>query len=111
MLLDNPLLPGFRTGFTEFRGTRLRSFTAGHGPNVALLHGLGGSSTNWALVAPALAERCSVLVPDLPGHGGSSALPGPPQRLDPPSDRVGAPPSQPGPGRGPSPGARLPPRP
>src|SRR6188474_2213677 len=90
MLLDNPLLPGFRAGFTEVRGVRLRWFEAGSGPNVALLHGLGGAATNWTLVAPALAERCRVLVPELPGHGGSSALPGPPERLDPYADRMAA---------------------
>jgi pimeloyl-ACP methyl ester carboxylesterase len=90
MLLDNPLLTGFHTGFTNFRGTRLRWFRAGGGPNVALLHGFGGAATNWTLVAPALAERCRVLVPELPGHGGSSALPGPAERLDPYADRMAA---------------------
>jgi pimeloyl-ACP methyl ester carboxylesterase len=90
MLLDNPLLPGFHRGLTDVRGTQLRWFEAGSGPQVALLHGLGGAATNWTLVAPALAERCRVLVPELPGHGGSSALPGPPERLDPYADRVAA---------------------
>src|SRR5215210_4801668 len=90
MLLDNPLLPGFKTCFTEFRGTRLRWFQAGSGRSVALLHGFGGSAANWTLVAPALAERCRVLVPELPGHGGSSALPGPAERLDPYADRMAA---------------------
>jgi pimeloyl-ACP methyl ester carboxylesterase len=90
MLLDNPLLPGFHPGLTDVRATRLRWFEAGSGPKVALLHGLGGAATNWTLVAPALAERCSVLVPDLPGHGGSSALPGPAERLDPYADRMAA---------------------
>jgi pimeloyl-ACP methyl ester carboxylesterase len=34
-----------------------------------LIHGLGGSHLNWRLVAPDLARRGIVLVPDLPGHG------------------------------------------
>jgi pimeloyl-ACP methyl ester carboxylesterase len=90
MTVSNPFLPGFRERYTEVRGTRLRWFEAGNGTRVALLHGFGGAAANWALVAPALAERCRVLVPELPGHGGSSALPAPPERLDPYADRMAA---------------------
>jgi pimeloyl-ACP methyl ester carboxylesterase len=87
---SNRYLPGFALRYTDVRGARLRSFTAGAGSTVALLHGLGGAASNWALVAPALAERYRVLVPDLPGHGGSSALPAPVETLDPYADRVAA---------------------
>jgi magnesium chelatase accessory protein len=38
-------------------------------PVVLLLHGTGGASHSWRDVAPILAERYRVLVPDLPGHG------------------------------------------
>lgn len=86
----NRYLPGFEAIYTEVRGVRLRSFVGGSGPDVALVHGFGGAASNWALVAPALAERSRVVVPDLPGHGGSSGLPGPPERLDPFADRVAA---------------------
>jgi pimeloyl-ACP methyl ester carboxylesterase len=86
----NPFLPGFARRDTEVRGTRLRWFEAGSGRLVALLHGFGGAASNWTLVAPALAESCRVLVPELPGHGGSSALPGPPEQLDPYADRMAA---------------------
>jgi 3-oxoadipate enol-lactonase len=55
---------------------------------VALLHGYGGAASNWVVVAPRLAERCRVLVPDLPGHGGSSPFPGPPVRVDPYAERL-----------------------
>ena len=34
-----------------------------------LLHGLGDSHRTWRRVAPILAERYRVLMPDLPGHG------------------------------------------
>jgi 3-oxoadipate enol-lactonase len=90
MTAGNPFLPGFREHQTEVRGTRLRWFEAGRGASVALLHGFGGAASNWTLVAPALAERCRVLVPELPGHGGSSALPAPAERLDPYADRMAA---------------------
>ena len=41
----------------------------GHGPTFVLVHGLGGSSVNWALVAPRLAGRGRVIAPDLVGFG------------------------------------------
>src|SRR5438874_313920 len=84
----NPLLPGFAERYIDVRGARLRSFEAGSGPDVALLHGFGGAASNWTLVAPPLAERCRVLVPELPGHGCSSSLPAPAETLDPYADRV-----------------------
>jgi pimeloyl-ACP methyl ester carboxylesterase len=52
------------------------------------VHGFGGAASNWTLVAPALARRCRVLVPELPGHGGSSPLPAPVETLDAYADRV-----------------------
>jgi pimeloyl-ACP methyl ester carboxylesterase len=42
---------------------------------VVLVHGLGGAAFNFADLAPLLAQRHRVLVPDLPGHGGTEALP------------------------------------
>jgi pimeloyl-ACP methyl ester carboxylesterase len=88
MMPSNPFLPGFTERYTHVRGARLRSFEAGGGPAVALVHGFGGAASNWTLVAPRLAERCRVLVPELPGHGGSSALPAPVETLDPYADRI-----------------------
>ena len=86
----NRYLPGFVERATDARGVRIRTFEAGSGPTIALLHGLGGAASNWTLVAPPLAERFHVLVPDLPGHGGSSALPAPVETLDPYADRIGS---------------------
>jgi pimeloyl-ACP methyl ester carboxylesterase len=57
-------------------GGRLRYLAGGDGPPILLVHGLGGSALNWVAVAPALAGRSRVLVPDLPGHGGSDPAPG-----------------------------------
>lgn len=70
------LLPGFAERFHEARGVRLRWFEAGEGPPLVLLHGFGGGAWNFAELAPRLAGR-RVVVPDLPGHGGSSALAAP----------------------------------
>ena len=83
-------LPGLEERWSDARGVRLRWFEGGVGPTVALVHGYGGAASNWALVAPRLAERFRVIVPDLPGHGGSSPLPGPPELVDPYSERLGA---------------------
>ncbi|MEN3342390.1 MAG: hypothetical protein V7644_1794 [Actinomycetota bacterium] len=67
-------LPGFEVRETRYRTTRVRYLTAGSGPPLVLVHGLGGAAGNWQLVAPALAQRRRVIVPDLPGHGGSAPL-------------------------------------
>jgi pimeloyl-ACP methyl ester carboxylesterase len=45
---------------------------AGEGPAVVLVHGLAGSSTTWKYVMPVLAERFTVIAPDLLGHGQSA---------------------------------------
>jgi pimeloyl-ACP methyl ester carboxylesterase len=44
---------------------------AGTGPVVLLIHGMAGSSATWRHVAPVLAERFTVVAPDLIGHGAS----------------------------------------
>lgn len=64
-----------------------RYFVGGSGPPVALVHGLGGAASNWRLIAPALAQERRVIVPELPGHGGSGPIPGA-DSLDPFADAV-----------------------
>lgn len=44
----------------------------GSGPAVVLIHGLTGSSSTWREVMPVLAERYTVIAPDLLGHGESA---------------------------------------
>jgi len=73
----------------EARGGRLRYLVAGAGPPLVLVHGLGGSATNWCELAPLLAERHRLVIPDLPGHGGSAPLAGV-SGLQPYADRVAA---------------------
>src|SRR5690349_24077245 len=46
--------------------------TAGSGPALLLLHGVTNSSQTWEPVTTALAERFSVVAPDLLGHGKSA---------------------------------------
>lgn len=49
---------------------------AGEGPVLLLLHGTGASSHSMAGLLPLLAGRFTVVVPDLPGHAFTDALPG-----------------------------------
>ena len=46
----------------------------GSGLPLILLHGSPGEGRSWARVAPLLAERHRVIMPDLPGYGGSDPL-------------------------------------
>ena len=66
---------GFEVRRLQHRGTTLRYLVGGEGPPVVLVHGLGGAASNWRVVAPELARRRRGIVPELPGHGGSGALP------------------------------------
>jgi len=62
------------SAFEERRLDGVRYFVGGSGPPIVLVHGLGGMASNWRLVAPELAGERRVIVPDLPGHGGSAPL-------------------------------------
>jgi pimeloyl-ACP methyl ester carboxylesterase len=53
-------------------GHRVSYRTAGSGPLLVLIHGIAGSSATWEEVLPALAERYTVVAPDLLGHGLSA---------------------------------------
>jgi cis-3-alkyl-4-acyloxetan-2-one decarboxylase len=68
-------LEGFETRELETAGARLAYAVGGNGPPLVLVHGLGGTIENWRALAPDLAARHRVLVPDLPGHGSSTLLP------------------------------------
>ncbi|MFL5864308.1 MAG: alpha/beta fold hydrolase [Solirubrobacteraceae bacterium] len=50
----------------------ISSLTMGQGPDVLLLHGLGGTRASLFATAAALGQRYRVHAPDLPGFGSSS---------------------------------------
>ena len=56
----------------EVEGMTLHYLTAGKGPAVILLHGYTQTSRMWRPIIPQLAERFTVIAPDLPGIGDSS---------------------------------------
>lgn len=57
--------------FRTIHGHRRAFRMAGSGPAVLLLHGIGDSSAGWEPLIPALAQRHTVIAPDLLGHGES----------------------------------------
>src|SRR5580658_8992971 len=55
----------------EVAGVKLHYLKAGHGPAVILLHGYTQTSRMWRPIMPLLAEKFTVIAPDLPGIGDS----------------------------------------
>jgi haloacetate dehalogenase len=66
-------VPGFETrsiGVAE--GIELNAAVGGDGPAIVLLHGFPQTHLMWRHVAPVLADRHTVVCPDLRGYGASS---------------------------------------
>ncbi len=63
----------------DVNGVKLHYMTAGHGTALILLHGYAETSLMWKPIIPTLAERFTVIAPDLPGIGDSDI---PAQGLD-----------------------------
>lgn len=63
--------------FIEAGGIRWHYQEAGQGPVLLLLHGTGASTHSWQTLIAPLAEHFTVIVPDLPGHGFTTAPPEP----------------------------------
>ncbi|AMO61928.1 alpha/beta hydrolase [Mycolicibacterium phlei] len=57
--------------FRTIHGYRRAYRVAGSGPAILLIHGIGDNSTTWATVQTKLAQRFTVIAPDLLGHGQS----------------------------------------
>jgi pimeloyl-ACP methyl ester carboxylesterase len=55
----------------EIDGAKLHYMTAGHGTPLILLHGYAETSLMWKPIIPVLAERFTIIAPDLPGIGDS----------------------------------------
>jgi pimeloyl-ACP methyl ester carboxylesterase len=69
-------LPGGRPPLVQIHDIRvgrhkISCLTMGHGPDVLLLHGLGGTRASLFETAAALSQRYRVHAPDLPGFGSS----------------------------------------
>lgn len=77
----NAFAPGFATRIVTAGGRPTYYRIGGHGSAVLLLHGYDDTGDMWLPLAPTLAKTHTVIVPDLPGLGGSR-----PQRPDAPYD-------------------------
>jgi len=63
---------GIASRTVEIEGAQLHYLTSGDGPAVVLIHGYAETSLMWKPLIPKLAERHTVIAPDLPGIGDSS---------------------------------------
>ena len=69
------MFEGFTETEIETSGAVIRLRHGGSGPPLLLLHGYPQTHVMWHKVAPGLAERYTVVVPDLRGYGDSSKPP------------------------------------
>jgi len=53
----------------NLHGHRLAYRVAGEGPAILLVHGIAGTSETWVDVMERMADRYTLIAPDLPGHG------------------------------------------
>ncbi|BCN48744.1 alpha/beta fold hydrolase [Rhodococcus hoagii] len=60
-----------RMVFRTIHGYRRAFRIAGEGPALLLIHGIGDNSSTWSEIIPHLAEKYTVIAPDLLGHGRS----------------------------------------
>lgn len=67
------LFPGFATHLVDTSIGKMFARAGGSGPPLLLLHGYPQTHVIWHRVAPALARRFSLVIPDLPGYGASAA--------------------------------------
>ena len=68
-------LGGFVERFAKVNGVRLHYLIGGQGSPVVLLHGYAETSHMWRPIMSLLAQRHTVIVPDLRGAGGSAKPP------------------------------------
>ncbi len=67
------LFPGFAFREVETSAGGLFARVGGDGPPLLLIHGYPQTHAMWHRVAPALAARFTLIIPDLPGYGASAA--------------------------------------
>jgi haloacetate dehalogenase len=66
------LFPGFESRRFETNGTEIFARIGGAGAPLFLLHGYPQTHVMWHKIAPRLAERFQLIIPDLRGYGASS---------------------------------------
>ncbi len=66
------LYPGFAAHWIDTAAGRIFARAGGAGPPLLLLHGYPQTNVMYHRVAPALARRFTLVIPDLPGYGWSA---------------------------------------
>lgn len=67
--------PGFEQRRIKTSGAEINLVTGGSGPPLLLLHGYPQTHLMWRKVAPRLADKFTIVIPDLRGYGDSSKPP------------------------------------
>jgi magnesium chelatase accessory protein len=60
--------------FVEAAGYRWHVQVMGDGPVALLAHGTGAATHTWRALGPLLAQKFTIVAPDLPGHGFTQSL-------------------------------------
>jgi pimeloyl-ACP methyl ester carboxylesterase len=71
LAMARPAVEAIASQSAEVEGVKLHYLKAGHGPAVILLHGYTQTSRMWQPIMPLLADKFTVIAPDLPGIGDS----------------------------------------
>ncbi len=71
-MADARLFPGFAMRRIRTQGAEIHCVIGGNGPPLLMLHGYPQTHAMWHRIAPLLAERFTVVCPDLRGYGDSS---------------------------------------
>ena len=69
------LFPGFTARRIQTSGASIHTLVGGSGPPLLLIHGYPQTHAEWHKIAPALAQRFTVVMTDLRGYGDSSKPP------------------------------------
>src|SRR5437773_11651214 len=73
---STPGASAVKSVWSDVPGSRMHALLVGEGAPVVLVHGFGVSGAYMLPPARALADSFSALVPDLPGQGKSTRVPG-----------------------------------
>src|SRR5262245_3200128 len=65
------LYPDFESRWITTTAGKLFVRTGGKGPPLLLIHGYPQTNVMWHAIAPTLAQRFTLVLPDLPGYGWS----------------------------------------
>ena len=67
------LFPGFESHWIDTSAGKLFARSGGNGPPLLLIHGFPQTHVEYHRIAPALAAKFKLILPDLPGYGWSDA--------------------------------------